>query len=170
MNEILGITKAYTTRVGAGPFVTELENETGNLIRERGREYGVTTGRPRRCGWFDGVVVRHSARVNGMTGLSLMLLDVLDAFDELKLCTAYEFEGGSMEYYPANLRILDKCKPIYRTMKGWKTDLTACTSYESLPEEAKAYIAAVEEISGVPVKIISVGPGREQTIVRTEII
>ncbi|MDR0851555.1 MAG: adenylosuccinate synthase [Clostridiales Family XIII bacterium] len=170
IEEIIGITKAYTTRVGEGPFVTELHDETGVLIRERGHEYGVTTGRARRCGWFDGVVVRHSARINGMTGIALMLLDVLDAFDELKLCIAYEHDGEKVEHYPANLKFLSECTPVYRTLKGWKTDLSKLTSYDALPEEAKAYIAAVEEISGVPVKIVSVGPGREQTIIREDVL
>ncbi|MDR1028090.1 MAG: adenylosuccinate synthase [Clostridiales Family XIII bacterium] len=168
--EIIGIAKAYTTRVGAGPMVTELTDETGDRIRERGREYGTTTGRPRRCGWFDGVVVRHSSRVNGTTGLALMLLDVLDDFDEINLCYAYGRAGETIEHFPAGLSALEECKPLYRTMKGWKTDLTGCRTWEDLPTEARAYVAAVEEIAGVPVKIVSVGPGREQTIVRKELL
>jgi adenylosuccinate synthase len=167
--EIIGITKAYTTRVGAGPMVTELTDATGDMIREKGREYGTTTGRPRRCGWFDGVVVRHSSRVNGTTGLALMLLDVLDDFDEINLCFAYERNGDTIEHFPAGLKALDECKPLYKTVKGWKTSLTDCRTWESLPAEAKDYIAAIEELVGVPVKIISVGPGREQTITRGEI-
>jgi adenylosuccinate synthase len=170
IHEVIGITKAYTTRVGEGPFVTELANEAGALIRERGHEYGVTTGRARRCGWFDGVVVRHSARINGTTGLALMLLDVLDAFDEINLCTAYAHDGGTVEYYPANLKFLSECKPVYKTLKGWKTDLTTLTTYDALPAEAKAYVEAIEQVTGVPVKIVSVGPGREQTIVREDVL
>jgi len=167
--EVVGIVKAYTTRVGAGPFVTELENATGDLLRERGHEFGTVTGRPRRCGWLDGVVLRYSARLNGMTGIALMLLDVLDAFDEINLCEYYEYKGEKIEHFPASLDVLEECKPIYRKFKGWKQDLTSLTSFEQLPDEAKEYIAAIESICGVPVKIVSVGPGREQTIVREEI-
>jgi adenylosuccinate synthase len=166
IDKVVGITKAYTTRVGAGPFVTELLNETGDLIRERGHEYGTTTGRPRRCGWFDGVVVRYSARINGTTTTALMLLDVLDSFDEINLCYAYEHDGRELLHFPADLELLAECKPLYRTIKGWNQDITGCRTYEALPEGAKAYIAAVEEITGVPVGIVSVGPGRDQTIMR----
>ena len=169
-SEVIGITKAYTTRVGAGPFVTELTDRTGDLIRERGHEYGTTTGRARRCGWFDGVVVRYSARINGTTGLSLMLLDVLDKFDEIKLCTAYRHGKEIIEHFPADLSLLEASEPIYRVLPGWKRDISGCRSYEELPAEAKAYIAAVEEITGVPVKIVSVGPSREQTIFRGEVL
>jgi adenylosuccinate synthase len=171
IGEIIGITKAYTTRVGEGPIVTELLNETGDRIRENGHEYGTTTGRPRRCGWFDAVVVRHAVRVNGMTGLSLMLLDVLDDFDEIKLCTAYETEGGgTLEHFPARLDILAACRPRYRTLPGWKKPLTEARTWDDLPDEAKAYIAAIEEHCGAPVRIVSVGPGREQTILRSPIL
>jgi adenylosuccinate synthase len=170
IGEIIGITKAYTTRVGAGPFVTELTNETGDHIRENGHEYGTTTGRARRCGWFDSVVVRHSVRINGTTGLSLMLLDVFDDFDEIKICTAYEAEDGPVVHFPARLDVLERCRPVYETYRGWKTSLTGITSYDALPKEAKAYIAAIEESCGAPVKIVSVGPGREQTILREEIL
>jgi adenylosuccinate synthase len=166
IDEVVGITKAYTTRVGAGPFVTELSDATGDLIRERGHEYGTTTGRPRRCGWFDGVVVRYSARINGTTKTALMLLDVLDTFDEINLCYAYEHEGREILHFPADLELLEECKPLYRTVKGWKQDLTACRIYDDLPAEAKEYIAAIEEITGVPVGIVSVGPDRSQTIQR----
>jgi adenylosuccinate synthase len=167
--EIIGITKAYTTRVGAGPMVTELTDETGDRIREKGHEYGTTTGRPRRCGWFDGVAVRHSARVNGTTGLALMLLDVLDDFDEISLCYAYERNGETIEHFPAGQKALEESRPLYKTVKGWRTNLTACRTWEELPAEAQNYVAIIEEITGVPVKIISVGPGREQTIMRGEI-
>ena len=170
ITEIVGISKAYTTRVGAGPFVTELDDEIGAEIRERGHEYGTTTGRPRRCGWFDGVVVKYSTRVNGTTATALMLLDVLDTFDEIKVCYAYEYEGQQTTNFPASLDVLEKCKPIYKVMKGWKQDLTSCTTYDELPIEAKEYIKFIEEITDAPVKIVSVGPGRNQTIVREEII
>ena len=169
IREVLGIAKAYTTRVGKGPFVTEEDNETGDKIREIGHEYGVTTGRPRRCGWFDAVVVKYSARINGMTGLSLMLLDVLDAFDTIKLCDQYDRNGEIIENFPARLEILEECKPVYKELKGWKCDISGCRTYEELPEQAKVYIKAIEESTGVPVKIISVGPRRDQTIIREEI-
>ncbi|MDF2655323.1 MAG: adenylosuccinate synthase [Bacillota bacterium] len=169
IQEVLGITKAYTTRVGKGPFVTEEDNETGNKIRELGREYGVTTGRPRRCGWFDAVVVRYSARINGMTSLSLMLLDVLGEFETIKICTSYEHNGEQIEHFPARLDLLESCKPVYRELKGWMADISGCRTYDELPEEAKAYIEAIEETTGVPVKIISVGPRRDQTIIREQI-
>ncbi|MDR1272674.1 MAG: adenylosuccinate synthase [Clostridiales Family XIII bacterium] len=170
LDEIISISKAYTTRVGAGPFVTELGCGTGDLIRERGREFGTVTGRPRRCGWFDAVVVKYAARVNGVTGIALMLLDVLDAFDEVKICYAYECEGKTITDFPADLDLLEKCKPLYRTLKGWKEDLTGYLCYSELPDAAKAYVEAVEELVGAPVKIVSVGPGREQTIVREQIL
>lgn len=169
IQEVLGITKAYTTRVGKGPFVTEEDNETGNRIRELGREYGVTTGRPRRCGWFDAVVVRYSARINGMTGISLMLLDVLDQFETIKLCCRYDHKGEKIDHFPARLEIIEECKPVYRELKGWLCDISNCRTFEELPEEAKAYIKAIEEETGVPVKIVSVGPRRDQTIIREQI-
>lgn len=167
--QVIGITKAYTTRVGAGPMVTELLDATGDLIRENGHEYGVTTGRPRRCGWFDAVVVRHSVRINGTTGIALMLLDVLDSFDEIYICTAYESNGEVINHYPASLAKLESCKPVLKKLPGWKKDLTQATSWDELPEEAKAYVEEIEKQCGAPVQIISVGPGREQTILRTEI-
>jgi adenylosuccinate synthase len=169
IRDVVGITKAYTTRVGKGPFVTELENATGERIRELGHEYGATTGRPRRCGWFDGLVVRYSARINGTTGLALMLLDVLSEFDELKLCVRYDYKGEKLEHFPASLDVVAACTPEYRTLPGWKRDISGCKSFESLPDKAKDYVKAVEEITGVPVKIVSVGPDRTQTIVREEV-
>jgi adenylosuccinate synthase len=170
IEEIIGITKAYTTRVGEGPMVTELIDETGEQIRERGHEYGVTTGRPRRCGWFDGVVCRYTARINGTTGLALMLVDVLDEFDEINICYAYEVDGERIENYPASLTILDKCRPVYKTVRGWKQDITQMTNWDDLPDEAKAYVTEIEAVCGVPVKFVSVGPGREQTIMRQNVL
>ncbi|MCI8284298.1 MAG: adenylosuccinate synthase [Firmicutes bacterium] len=169
INEIIGIVKAYTTRVGEGPFVTEEDNETGDKIREIGHEYGVTTGRPRRCGWLDLVVVRYAARVNGLTGISLMLLDVLDQFETINVCVGYEYNGEVLTDFPASLKIQEESRPVYKTLRGWNTPITGCRSYEDLPEEAKAYIKEIEEFSGVPVKIISVGPDREQTMIRGEL-
>ena len=170
IDEIIGITKAYTTRVGAGPMVTELNDDTGETIRERGHEYGVTTGRARRCGWFDAVAVKHSIRINGTTGLALMLLDVLDSFEEIEICFSYDYKGAPLEYYPASLKTLEECKPMYKKLKGWQTDITSMTSWEELPHEAKEYVLEIEKITGVPVKFVSVGPGREQTIVRSEVV
>jgi adenylosuccinate synthase len=155
--------------VGKGPFVTELANEIGDRIREIGHEYGATTGRPRRCGWFDGVVVRYSARINGTTGLALMLLDVLGDFDELKLCNDYTYNGETLPDFPARLGVLEACTPQYRTLPGWKSDITGCRDYAALPAAARRYVEAVEEITGVPVKIVSVGPDRAQTIIREEV-
>ncbi len=169
INEVIGISKAYTTRVGKGPFVTEEDNETGERIRIAGHEFGTTTGRPRRCGWFDGVVVKYASRISGVTGLSLMLLDVLTGFDTLKLCIAYKFGDEVIEHFPASLEKLGKCEPIYKELPGWKEDITKCKSYDELPKEAKDYIAAIEEITGVPVKIVSTGPDRTQTIIREEV-
>jgi len=169
IQEVLGITKAYNTRVGKGPFVTEEDNETGNKIRELGHEYGVTTGRPRRCGWFDAVVVKYSARINGMTGLSLMLLDVLGEFETIKICDQYDCYGEKIDNFPARLELVEECKPVYRELKGWMSDISNCKTYEELPAEAKAYVEAIEETTGVPVKIISVGPRRDQTIIREQI-
>ena len=169
VNEVIGITKAYTTRVGKGPFVTEQDNETGDRIRIAGHEFGTTTGRPRRCGWFDGVVVRYASRISGVTGLSLMLLDVMTGFETLKLCTEYKCGDERIRHFPASLEKLSKCEPVYMELPGWKEDITKCTSYEELPEEARNYVAAIEKITGVPVKFISTGPDRKQTIIRENV-
>ena len=166
INEVIGITKAYTTRVGKGPFVTELEDATGELIREKGHEYGTTTGRARRCGWLDLVVLKYSAMINGFTAISLMLLDVLSDFETLKICVGYEIDGKITTDFPAYLGDLEKAKPVYKEMPGFKGDITEVKTYEDLPENAKAYIKTIEEFIDVPVKIISVGPRRDQTIMR----
>lgn len=169
LQEVLGITKAYTTRVGKGPFVTELSDATGDKIREIGREFGVTTGRPRRCGWFDGVVVKYSARINGMTGIALMLLDVLSEFDKVNVCVAYDHKGSRITDFPARLDVIDECRPVYRELPGWKCDISRCRTFEELPKAARDYVETIEEITGVPVKSVSVGPKREQTILRERI-
>ena len=170
IEEVIGIVKAYTTRVGAGPFVTEEDNEIGDAIREIGHEYGVTTGRPRRCGWLDLVVIRYAARINGLTGISLMLLDVLDQFETVNVCVGYETPDGEViTDFPASLDLLEACKPVYKELKGWNTSTTECRTYEALPQEAKDYIGVIEEFTGIPVRIISVGPDREQTMVRGEL-
>lgn len=163
---VIGITKAYTTRVGKGPFVTELENETGDRIREAGHEYGTTTGRPRRCGWLDLVVVEYAARVNGMTGIALMLLDVLTGFEEVKICTAYEVDGRIQKHFPASLELLDRCVPVYTTLKGWQEDISEAKSFEELPQAAQEYVRFIETYLGIPAQLISVGPRRDQTLVR----
>ncbi|BEP30405.1 adenylosuccinate synthase [Helicovermis profundi] len=169
IEEVLGICKAYTTRVGKGPFVTELNDEIGDRIREQGHEFGTTTGRARRCGWLDTVVVKYAARVNGMTSFALMLLDVLSGFDKIKICTSYKYEDKIIHDYPASLKVLEKCQPVYEEFDGWNEDITSCTSYEELPENAKKYIERLEELVGVPAKIISIGPKRSQTIIRSSI-
>lgn len=169
IGEVVGITKAYTTRVGKGPFVTELDNEVGDRIRIAGHEFGTTTGRPRRCGWLDTVIVKYSARVNGMTCIALMLLDVLTGFETVKICTGYKYGDEVVENFPASLNVLSKCKPIYEELPGWHEDLSQCSTFESLPDNAKAYVTRIEELTGIPVKIISVGPKRDQTIIRGSI-
>ncbi len=169
IGEVIGVVKAYTTRVGRGPFPTELENEVGDLIRTKGREFGTTTGRPRRCGWFDGVMVRYTSRVNGLTSISLMLMDVLSGFDKINMCVGYEYNGEVIENFPADLKVLSQCKPIYKELDGWQEDISQVEKFEDLPENAKRYIEAIEDYVGVPVKIVSVGPKRSQTIIRQEI-
>ncbi len=169
IDNVLGITKAYTTRVGAGPFVTEQDNPIGDRIRKQGNEFGVTTGRPRRCGWLDLVIVRHAVRVNGLTAIALSLLDVLSGFDELKICRAYDIDGRECLDFPADLDDLAAAKPIYQSFAGWQEDITACTSYQELPDNAKRYIDYIEEFLGVPVAFISVGAKRSQTIIRQKL-
>lgn len=170
IDEVIGIVKAYTTRVGKGPFPTEEDNATGDAIRVKGNEFGTTTGRPRRCGWLDGVMLRYTARINGMTGIALMLLDVLDEFDEIKFCVGYEKEGEKVEHFPANLADLEKCQPVYQSIKGWQQDITQATGFDELPREAKDYVKVIEDFTGIPVKLISVGPKRSQTIIRDKMI
>ncbi len=164
IDQVIGVVKAYTTRVGEGPFVSELKDATGDLIRQRGREYGTTTGRPRRCGWFDAVMVRYSVRVNGLTGLALTLLDVLDALEDIQVCVAYEYRGERLEHFPSDLDVLKECKPIYETLPGWQGDTTEVKGFEDLPAQAKAYLAFLEEQVGCPIQIVSVGPRRDQTM------
>lgn len=164
INQVIGVAKAYTTRVGDGPFPTELKNEIGDRIREVGKEYGTTTGRPRRVGWFDSVVVRHARRVSGITGLSLNSLDVLTGLNTVKICTAYEYEGRVIENYPSNLELLEKCIPIYEEFPGWDEDITQVKSLQELPLTVQRYVSRITELTGIPLTIFSVGPGREQTI------
>lgn len=163
IHQVVGVAKAYTSRVGDGPFPTELQDETGNRIREVGKEYGTTTGRPRRVGWFDSVVVRHARRVSGITGLSLNSVDVLTGIPTLRICTAYNYKGQLIESYPANLNMLAECVPVYEELPGWTEDITGCKTLEDLPENARHYIERISSLTGIPIAIFSVGPGREQT-------
>ncbi len=164
IHHVVGVAKAYTTRVGDGPFQTELHDEIGNRIREIGKEYGTTTGRPRRVGWFDSVVVRHARRVSGITELSLNSLDVLTGIPTLKICTAYKYNGKTMEEFPANLNILAKCEPVYEELPGWDEDITKAKSLNDLPINARHYLERLSQLSGIPIAIFSVGPNRDQTI------
>jgi len=169
LNHILGVFKAYCTRVGSGPMPTELEDETGDQIRELAHEYGATTGRPRRCGWFDAVAARFTSRINGFTGVALTRLDILDVFPRIKICVGYKLDGQTINYFPASINALERCQPIYEELAGWQTPTTNISQYDKLPSEAKKYIARLEELVGCPVKLICVGPRREQTITKTPI-
>ena len=171
IQEVVGVSKAYVTRVGEGPFVTELIDETGKKIQEIGHEFGVTTGRPRRCGWFDAVIMKYAVLVGGITNVALTKIDVFDTFDEIKICVAYKDCRNDKVYtsYPTDVFIHKYLEPIYETHAGWKCDLTGIRKYEELPDNAKKYIARVEDLIGAPVGIISVGPDREQTIFRSRI-
>ncbi|CIV82918.1 adenylosuccinate synthetase [Streptococcus pneumoniae] len=163
IDKVVGVCKAYTSRVGDGPFPTELFDEVGERIREVGHEYGTTTGRPRRVGWFDSVVMRHSRRVSGITNLSLNSIDVLSGLDTVKICVAYDLDGQRIDYYPASLEQLKRCKPIYEELPGWSEDITGVRNLEDLPENARNYVRRVSELVGVRISTFSVGPGREQT-------
>ncbi len=168
IDTVIGVAKSYCTRVGEGPFPTELFDERAHEIRERGHEYGTVTGRPRRIGWFDAVVARYTSRLAGITDWALMLFDVLSGLDKISICVGYEIDGETFANPPSTISKLSRVKPIFIEMDGWKEDITNCRSYEELPENAKKYIAKIEELTGTPVSIISVGPDREQTIVRSE--
>ncbi|WP_204194120.1 adenylosuccinate synthase [Staphylococcus sp. GDY8P47P] len=163
VSKVIGVCKAYTSRVGDGPFPTELFDEDGHHIREVGREYGTTTGRPRRVGWFDSVVLRHSRRVSGITDLSINSIDVLTGLDTVKICTAYELDGEEITEYPANLDQLRRCKPIFEELPGWKEDITGCRTLEELPGNARKYLERISELCNVRISIFSVGPDRDQT-------
>ena len=166
IDEVIGVAKAYVTRVGEGPFVTELTDETGEKIREIGHEFGVTTGRPRRCGWFDAVIMRYSVLVGGLTSIALTKADVFDSFDEIKVCTAYKDtrDGKVYTHYPTDVFMHKYLEPVYETHKGWKSYISKIREYENLPENCRKYLERLEELLGVPVSIVSVGPEREQNI------
>lgn len=163
IQQVIGVAKAYTTRVGDGPFPTELHDDLGNWIRDKGHEYGTVTGRPRRVGWFDSVVVRHARRVSGITGLSLNSLDVLSGLETVKICTAYNYRGQLIEHYPANLKMLAECEAVYEELPGWSEDITGAKTLDDLPENTRRYVQRVSELTGIPIAIFSVGRNREQT-------
>ena len=168
IDNVLGVAKAYCTRVGEGPFPTELHDETAHEIRERGHEYGTVTGRPRRIGWFDGVIARYTSRLAGIDNWSLMLFDVLSGLDKVRICTHYELDGKKITSPPSTISKLARCKPVYIELDGWDEDITGIKDYASLPENAKAYIKKIEELTEVPVGVVSVGPDRTQTIIISE--
>jgi adenylosuccinate synthase len=168
IDRVLGITKAYATRVGGGPFPTELEGEEGEALRAAGAEFGATTGRPRRCGWLDMVMLRESAAVNGYTSLAVNKLDVLSGTGDIKVATAYEIDGKKVEEFPMTLAEIERAQPIFETHPGWTEDITGCRTYESLPANARSYVDRIESLVGVPVEIISIGPERDETIVRMD--
>jgi len=169
IDRVVGVAKAYTTRVGEGPFPTELSGEAGDYIRQRGGEYGTTTGRPRRCGWFDGVVVRYAGRVNGLDYLALTKLDVLTGLEKVKICTGYSYRGEIIDEFPASLKVLKECRPVYDELPGWQEDISGARKLGDLPANARRFLERVSEVTGVPVALVGVGSGRSQTIVLEDI-
>ena len=170
ISRVVGVYKAYITRVGAGPMPTELKDETGDLIRERGHEYGTVSGRPRDCGWFDAVAARHSNRVNGFTGAAITRLDILDVLPNLKICVGYKLDGETIDYFPGSVAVLGRCQPIYEEIPGWQATTTDIREYQQLPAQARNYITRLEDLIGCPVNLICVGPERSQVIEKTPII
>jgi adenylosuccinate synthase len=169
INRILGVAKAYTTRVGAGPFPTEFEDDLGDRVRELGGEYGATTGRPRRCGWFDAALIRRSAQLSGATDVAITKLDVLDTLEELRICTGYKWNGKELDIFPFGLGHEDQLEPIYETLPGWQTPLSHMRHTSDLPERAINYVKRIEELCGIRVSAVSVGAERSQTILIKEI-
>jgi adenylosuccinate synthase len=169
IDRVLGVAKAYTTRVGEGPFPTELHDADGEILRQRGMEFGTTTGRPRRCGWLDAVVLRYAVRVNGLTDLAITKLDVLDEFATIKICIAYRYKGQLIYEFPDTTSLLNQCEPEYIELPGWQQDISQATTYKELPANAQNYLAKIEELTGVKQSLIAVGPGREQTIVNDQL-
>jgi adenylosuccinate synthase len=163
IDNVIGIVKAYTTRVGNGPFPTELTDDDGERLRKTGSEYGATTGRPRRCGWFDAFLVRYSAMVNGIDSVAITKLDVLSGFDEIKVCTGYKINGKTIKSFPTDVERLQSVTPIYKTLPGWKSDISSCESYRDLPDKTKQYLTYIANEAGIKIQIISVGPERQQT-------
>jgi adenylosuccinate synthase len=164
----LGVFKAYQPRVGAGPMPTELLDETGEAIRQAGHEFGTTTGRPRRCGWFDVVANRHSVRINGFSSLVLTRLDILDGLPTIRICTGYEQSGRRVDELPARVEVLERCQPVYEELPGWRTSTSAATSWSELPLQARRYVERVSELLGLPISLIGVGQGRHQVIALDE--
>lgn len=164
IQSVIGVVKAYTTRVGNGPFPTELDGELGENLRQWGGEYGATTGRPRRCGWFDAMVVRKAVRVNGITGLAITKVDVLDQLKEIKVCVGYTIDGQAIEDLPVQVKDFEKVKPVFETLPGWGSDTSKATSWADLPEAAKAYLERLAQLVGAPIAMVSVGPRRDQAI------
>ena len=165
IGKVFGVVKAYCTRVGEGPFPTEQLNEIGDKLREKGHEYGVVTGRPRRTGWLDAVVVRYAGVISGIDYMAITRLDILDSFDEIKMCVGYKYKGEILKLVPASLKTVAECEPVYETFEGWKTDISGIRKYEDLPEKARKYVERMAEVTGIDVGIVSVGPNRDQTIV-----
>lgn len=165
IDRVIGVAKAYTTRVGEGPFPTELNDQVGQLLGDLGAEFGTTTGRRRRCGWFDAVIGRYAVRINGLDCLAITKLDVLDELAEIKVCVAYEIDGEICNHFPTNASYFANCKPVYKTLPGWQEDTTSCRSLEDLPKPALTYLKYLAELMKVPIAIVSVGPGRDQTII-----
>ncbi len=170
LDRIVGVVKAYSTRVGEGPFVTELMDENGDYIRQQGQEFGATTGRPRRCGWLDLVVVKHACTINGLTDLVITKIDILSGLKEIPVCIGYEIDGEVIDYIPASVEDVAKAKPVYEVLPGWDEDISKCPTWEELPENCKAYIEKIEAYTKTPASMISVGPGREHNIYRKDII
>lgn len=169
INRVVGVIKAYTTRVGEGPFPTELADETGELMRQNGHEFGTTTGRARRCGWFDAVIARYAVRVSGISDFALMKLDVLSGFEKIKICVGYRVNNEVIYEFPQSQKIFKVCEPVYEVVEGWQEDITGVTLFEDLPKAAQDYVRRIEQLTETQVTLIAVGPGREQTIVRGEI-
>jgi adenylosuccinate synthase len=165
IQRIIGVVKAYSTRVGGGPFPTELDNELGQYLRDRGNEYGTVTRRPRRCGWLDMVALRYTARLSGVDAIAVMLLDVLSGLTEINICTAYELDGHEITRFPSHVDDVRRVKPVYETLPGWPEEVTGCRKFDELPANAKSYLRRVSELVGRPIEMVSVGPEREQTIV-----
>lgn len=164
IDKVIGVVKAYTTRVGKGPFPTELHDDTGNYIRERGYEYGTTTGRPRRCGWLDVVIIRYAIRLSGLTSIAITKLDTLSGLDVVKICTGYKYKGRIINDFPASLKVLGECEPVYEEMEGWKEDITGIRCYDDLPPNAKNYLNRITELCDIDISFISIGPKRSQGI------
>lgn len=169
LKNIVGVVKAYATRVGAGPFPSEQLNEVGEYLRQTGHEFGTVTGRPRRTGWLDLAVVKYAADLNSLDYLAITRLDILDKLPEIKICTGYTLNGEPVKGFPASLKVLDACEPVYETLPGWQTDISGIRKYEDLPEAARRYVERIAEVTGVPLGIVSVGPNRNQTIVLKEV-